>query len=74
MICLTASCSERLNKQKHLSQKDFEEIISFIPDLPKREQFTLEEQRKIAQMPKLLEEWVTDMVFLTKCAKENQCG
>lgn len=69
------SCSTPFNKQqKHLSQKDFEEIISFIPDVPKRDEFTLEEQKKIAEMPYLLKEWVFQMVMLTKCAKENKCG
>lgn len=70
------SCSTPLNKQQHLhlSQKDFEEIISFIPDVPKRDEFTLEEQKKIAEMPYLLKEWVFQMVMLTKCAKENKCG
>ena len=69
------SCSTHLNKQqKHLSQKDFEEIISFIPDVPKRDEFTLEEQKKITEMPYLLKEWVFQMVMLTKCAKENKCG
>lgn len=69
------SCSTPLNKQqKHLSQKDFETIISFIPDVPKRDEFTLEEQKKIVEMPYLLKEWVFQMVMLTKCAKENKCG
>lgn len=70
---MITSCSRPLSK-KHLSSRDFEEIISYIPDAPKRSQFTLEEQEKIAQTPVVFQQWVYEILLLTKCAKENKCG
>lgn len=66
------SCCKSSNKS--MTQRQFEEMIARVPEVPKKEYFNKEEQTRIANLPPLFKQWVYEMVLLTKCAKEGKCG
>jgi len=70
-ILMTTSCSKPLSKS--LSQEQLQEYINTLPEYPKRETFSIEEQRKIALTPVRFKVWAEQMLVLYKCAKFNEC-
>ena len=65
------SCSK--NSTRALSQEQFQQVVDKIPDYPKREFFTKEDQIKIASLPPIFKQWVYEMVIFSKCLKQNKC-
>lgn len=66
------SCCKQSNRS--LSQSQFEEVVNKIPDYPKKNNFTKEEQKRIANIPPLFKDYLFKIIQLTKCAKQNICG
>lgn len=49
-------------------------MVNKIPDYPKKNNFTKEEQKRIANLPPLFKDYSFKIIELTKCAKQNICG
>ena len=71
-ILMMTSCSKPLSKS--LSQEQLQEYINTLPEYPKRETFSKEEQKRIALTPVRFKVWAEQMLVLYKCAKFNECN
>lgn len=72
VILMTTTCSKPLSKS--LSQAQLKEYADLLPDYPKRDTFTKEEQKKIAMVPKRLKDWAVAVIKYTNCVKYQICN
>jgi len=72
VILMMTSCSKPLSKS--LSQEQLQEYINTLPDYPRRNTFSKEEQKRIALTPVRFKVWAEQMLVLYKCAKFNECN
>ena len=71
VILMMTSCSKPLSKS--LSQEQLQEYINTLPDYPRRNTFSKEEQKKIASTPIQFKIWAEQMLIFYKCLKNNNC-
>lgn len=72
VILMTTTCSKPLSKS--LSQEQFNEYTDLLPEYPKRDTFTKEEQRRIAMVPKRLKDWAVGVIKYSNCVKYQICN
>ena len=72
VILMTTTCSKSLSKS--LSQAQLKEYTDLLPDYPKRDTFTKEEQKRIAMVPKRLKDWVVEVIKYSNCVKYQICN
>lgn len=72
VILMTTTCSKPLSKS--LSQAQLKEYNDLLPDYPKRDTFTKQEQRRIAMTPKPLKDWAVGVIKYTNCVKYQICN
>lgn len=70
-ILLTTSCCNRYKTS--LSQEQVANLANTLPDYPKLNTFTIKEQEYIAGIPSPLKIYITEVVAITKCIKNNKC-
>ena len=68
-ILMMTSCSKPLSKS--LSQEQLQEYINTLPDYPRRNTFSKEEQKKIASTPVRFKIWAEQMLIFYKSLKNN---
>jgi len=56
---------------KSLSQEQLQEYINTLPDYPRRNTFSKEEQKKIASTPVRFKTWAEQMLIFYKSLKNN---
>ena len=66
---MMTSCSKPLSKS--LSQEQLQEYINTLPDYPRRNTFSEEEQKKIASTPVRFKIWAEQMLIFYKSLKNN---
>ena len=69
---MTTTCSKPLSKS--LSRAQLKEYNDLLPDYPKRDTFTKQEQRRIAMVPKRLKDWVVGVIKYSNCIKYEICN
>ena len=69
VILMMTSCSKPLSKS--LSQEQLQEYINTLPDYPRRNTFSKEEQKKIASTPVQFKIWAEQMLIFYKSLKNN---
>jgi len=69
VILMMTSCSKHLSKS--LSQEQLQEYINTLPDYPRRNTFSKEEQKKIASTPIQFKIWAEQMLIFYKSLKNN---
>lgn len=72
VILMTTTCSKPLSKS--LSQAQLKEYNDLLPDYPKRDSFTKQEQRRIAMVPKRLKDWAVGVIKYSNCIKYEICN
>ncbi len=72
VILMTTTCSKPSNKS--LSQAQLQEYVKLLPDYPKRDTFTKQEQKRIAMIPKRLKDWLVEVVKYSNCVKYSICN
>lgn len=72
VILMMISCSNRLNN--NLSKEQLQEYINELPDYPRRDTFTQEEQKRIASAPIRFKIWADEIVVYIKCTKYQECN
>ena len=72
VILMTTTCSKPLSKS--LSQAQLKEYTDLLPDYPKRDTFTKQEQRRIAMVPKRLKDWAVGVIKYSNCVKYQICN
>ena len=72
VILMTTTCSKPLSKS--LSQAQLKEYTDLLPDYPKRDTFTKQEQRRIAMVPKRLKDWAVEVIKYSNCIKYEICN
>ncbi len=69
VILMMTSCSKPLSKS--LSQEQLQEYINTLPDYPRRNTFSKEEQKRIASTPIQFKIWAEQMLIFYKSLKNN---
>ena len=72
VILMTTTCSKPLSKS--LSKAQLQEYVELLPDYPKRDTFTKEEQKRIAMVPKRLKDWAVGVIKYSNCIKYEICN
>ena len=72
VILMTTTCSKPLSKS--LSRAQLKEYTDLLPDYPKRDTFTKQEQRRIAMVPKRLKDWAVGVIKYSNCVKYQICN
>ena len=72
VILMTTTCSEPLSKS--LSQAQLKEYTDLLPDYPKRDTFTKQEQRRIARTPERFKDWAFGVIKYSNCVKYQICN
>lgn len=72
VILMTTTCSKPLSKS--LSQAQLKEYTDLLPEHPKRNTFTLEEQKRIALLPKSFKDWAVQVIEYSNCLKYQICN
>ena len=72
VILMTTTCSKPLSKS--LSQAQLKEYTDLLPEHPKRNTFTLEEQKRIALLPKSFKDWAVQVIKYSNCVKYQICN
>ena len=72
VILMTTTCSEPLSKS--LSQAQLQEYTDLLPDYPKRDTFTKQEQRRIARTPERFKDWAFGVIKYSNCVKYQICN
>ena len=72
VILMTTTCSKPLSKS--LSRAQLKEYNDLLPDYPKRDTFTKQEQRRIAMVPKRLKDWAVGVIKYSNCIKYEICN
>lgn len=72
VILMTTTCSKPLSKS--LSQAQLKEYTDLLPEHPKRNTFTLEEQKRIALLPKSFKDWAVGVIKYSNCVKYEICN
>ena len=72
VILMTTTCSKPLSK--NLSRAQLKEYVELLPDYPKRDTFTKEEQKRIAMVPKRLKDWAVAVIKYSNCIKYEICN
>ena len=72
VILMTTTCSKPLSKS--LSQEQLKEYTDLLPDYPKRDTFTKQEQRRIARTPERFKDWAVQMIEYSNCSKYSICN
>jgi len=71
LILMTTSCCNRYKTS--LSQEQVANLANTLPDYPKLNTFTIKEQEYIAGIPAPLKIYITEVVEITKCIKNQKC-
>ena len=69
---MTTTCSKPSNKS--LSQAQLQEYVKLLPDYPKRDTFTKQEQRRIARTPERFKDWAFGVIKYSNCVKYQICN
>ena len=72
VILMTTTCSKPSNKS--LSQAQLQEYVKLLPDYPKRDTFTKQEQRRIARTPERFKDWAFGVIKYSNCVKYQICN
>lgn len=72
VILMTTTCSKPLSKS--LSQAQLKEYTDLLPDYPKRDTFTKQEQRRIARTPERFKDWAVGVIKYSNCVKYQICN
>jgi len=72
VILMMTSCSKPLSKS--LSREQLKEYTELLPDYPKRDTFTEEEQKRIAKTPTRLKKWAVEVIEYSNCIKYSICN
>ena len=72
VILMTTTCSKPLSKS--LSQAQLKEYTDLLPDYPKRDTFTKQEQRRIAMTPERFKDWAVGVIKYSNCVKYQICN